>query len=64
VYLGTYKNHDMLICRQVDDMLIAGKDGVNVKAFAAKLSQKLKITCGDTPLRVTFNISDRRSGMR
>jgi Reverse transcriptase (RNA-dependent DNA polymerase). len=42
LYRGTFKGHDLIICRQVDDMLMAGKDDNIVQAFAHELSTKLK----------------------
>jgi hypothetical protein len=49
LYRGTFKGEDILLCRQVDDMLIAGSVSGIVKAFAKELSQKLKVMCGDAP---------------
>jgi hypothetical protein len=50
VYIAVnYDGYDMLICRQVDDMLLAGTDAYVVKEFAKDISSKLKVTCGDTP---------------
>jgi hypothetical protein len=54
LYRGSFKGHDMMICRQVDDMLLAGKDDEIVQQFARELSTKLKITCGKSP-STSFN---------
>jgi Reverse transcriptase (RNA-dependent DNA polymerase). len=49
LYRGSYKGQDMLICRQVDDMLLAGNDEHIVRDFATEISKKLKITYGSEP---------------
>jgi Reverse transcriptase (RNA-dependent DNA polymerase). len=49
LYRGTFKGHDILICRQVDDMLIAGKYTHIVKSFVAELATRLKVTCSSEP---------------
>jgi Reverse transcriptase (RNA-dependent DNA polymerase)./Integrase core domain. len=49
LYRGKYKGMDILICRQVDDMLLAGESANNVKDFAKDISSKLKVTFGDSP---------------
>jgi hypothetical protein len=49
LYRGTFKGKQILICRQIDDMLIAGEDMTVLKDFASELSKHLKITVGDKP---------------
>jgi hypothetical protein len=49
LYRGTFKDKQILICQQIDDMLIAGEDMTVVKDFASELSKHLKITVGDKP---------------
>jgi Reverse transcriptase (RNA-dependent DNA polymerase). len=49
LYRGKFKGYDLIICCQVDDMLMAGKDVAIVQEFANELSTKLKITCGKVP---------------
>jgi Reverse transcriptase (RNA-dependent DNA polymerase). len=49
LYRGMFKGQDILICGQVGDMLIAGKDGFLVKQFAKDIATTLKITCDDHP---------------
>jgi hypothetical protein len=49
LYRGTFNNKPILLCRQVDDMLLAGEDIPSVQAFAKELSKHLKITFGTTP---------------
>jgi hypothetical protein len=46
-YRGIFQDKDILICRQVDDMLIAGEDMAIVRKFAEELAKHLKITIGD-----------------
>jgi hypothetical protein len=51
LYCGMFKAKQILLCRQIDDMLVAGKDIMaTVKDFAAEISKHLKITIGDKPL--------------
>jgi hypothetical protein len=54
LYRGTFNNKPILICRQVDDMLIAGEDIPSAQAFAKELSKHLKVTFGTSP-SVHFN---------
>jgi hypothetical protein len=49
LYRGTFKTKQILICRQVDDMLIAGEDIHVVKEFAKEISKHLKVTIGEEP---------------
>jgi Reverse transcriptase (RNA-dependent DNA polymerase). len=66
LYRGLYKGHDLLLCRQVDDMLMAGKDANIIKQFAAEIASKLKVTCGTKP-STQFNgldILQTREGIR
>lgn len=49
LYRGKFRGCDILICRQVDDMLIAGADAGVVQEFAMDISTKLKVTCGKEP---------------
>jgi hypothetical protein len=49
LYRGTFKDKPIILCRQVDDMLIAGEDIPSVHAFAKELSTHLKVTFGTTP---------------
>jgi hypothetical protein len=47
VCIGEFlKGQDMLLCCQVDDMLMAGRDKKVVSEFATELSSKLKVTWG------------------
>lgn len=46
LYRGYFCQKLILVCRQVDDMLLAGEDMPTLQAFAADLSDKLKITFG------------------
>jgi hypothetical protein len=42
LYHGTYKGHDVLLCRQeVDDMLNAGADRVVLRSFAEDIGKHL-----------------------
>ena len=66
LYRGKFKSEDLLLCRQVDDMLIAGQNAAAVMEFAKELSLKLKVTCGDAP-STHFNgldILQTREGIR
>jgi hypothetical protein len=47
LYRGIFKGKDILICRQVDDMLLAGEDISIVKDFASEISKHLKVTVGE-----------------
>jgi hypothetical protein len=49
LYRGNFKGKQILICRQIDDMLVAGEDMKLVKDFASELSKHLKITIGNEP---------------
>lgn len=49
LYRGTYKGQDMLLCRQVDDMLMASNDSNIIKDFASEIAKRLKVTCGTKP---------------
>jgi hypothetical protein len=49
LYRGSFKKKQILICRQVDDMLIAGEDMCIVREFAEEISKHLKVTIGDKP---------------
>jgi Reverse transcriptase (RNA-dependent DNA polymerase). len=49
LYRGSYKGQDMLLCRQVDDMLMAGARDDIIKEFAAEIAIKLQVTCGSKP---------------
>mmetsp|Transcript_17200 Transcript_17200/g.32564 ORF Transcript_17200/g.32564 Transcript_17200/m.32564 type:complete len:440 (-) Transcript_17200:408-1727(-) len=49
LYRGIYKEKLILICRQVDDMLIAGEDINLVRTFAHELSTHLNVTIGEAP---------------
>jgi Reverse transcriptase (RNA-dependent DNA polymerase). len=44
LYQGVFQGNDILICRQVNDMVLAGKDPTVVQAFTKELSTKLKVT--------------------
>jgi hypothetical protein len=49
LYCGTYKGHDILLCHQVDDMLIAGKDQTMLRDFAVAIDQQLNVMISDGP---------------
>jgi len=49
LYRGMFKGKEILICRQVDDMLIAGEDMNIVRQFAEEISKHLKVTIGAQP---------------
>jgi hypothetical protein len=49
LYCCLFKGKQILICRQVDDMLIAGEDMSIVRNFAEEISKHLKVTIGDKP---------------
>jgi hypothetical protein len=49
LYRGIFRKKQILICRQVDDMLIAGEDICIVKEFAGEISKHLKVTIGEKP---------------
>jgi hypothetical protein len=49
LYRGTYKGRDILLCRQVDDMLIAGKEQAMLRDFASAIGKQLNVTIGDGP---------------
>jgi hypothetical protein len=52
VYRGTYKGHDVLICRQVDDFMFAAKD----RAICTELAETLqKGGEGRDPIKITIN---------
>lgn len=42
LYRGIFKGHDMLICRQVDDMLMAGSNANVIQEFAGEIAKCLK----------------------
>jgi Reverse transcriptase (RNA-dependent DNA polymerase). len=44
-----FKGQDMLLCRQVDDMLMAAKNKHIIQEFANDIGQKLKVTWGTKP---------------
>lgn len=49
LYRGNFHGCDILLCRQVDDMLIAGGDTKVVQDFAKDISTKLKVTWSNRP---------------
>jgi Reverse transcriptase (RNA-dependent DNA polymerase). len=49
LYCGEFKGHDMLICRQVDDMLMAGDDAKIIQEFAQEIAKHLKDTSSTKP---------------
>jgi hypothetical protein len=49
LYHGLFKDKQILICRQVDDMLIAGEDISIVREFALEISKHLNVTIGEEP---------------
>lgn len=49
LYRGTFRGHDILLCRQVDDMLIAGSNQSVLRAFATEIGKHLNVTIGDGP---------------
>jgi Reverse transcriptase (RNA-dependent DNA polymerase). len=49
LYRGSFHGCAILLCRQVDDMLIAGGDTKVVHDFAKDISTKLKVTWSDKP---------------
>jgi hypothetical protein len=49
LYRGIFNGKQILICRQVDDMLIAGEEMKIVREFAEEISKHLKVTIGDKP---------------
>jgi hypothetical protein len=49
LYKGTFKGKQILICRQVDDMLLAGEDVLIIREFATEISKHIKVTIGENP---------------
>jgi len=49
LYRGKFRDHDILLCRQVDDMLIAGSHKDVLCAFASALGEQLNVTFGNGP---------------
>lgn len=49
LYRGEFKGHDMLICRQVDDMLMAGDNADVIREFAGEIAKHLKVTSSTKP---------------
>jgi hypothetical protein len=49
LYRGIFKGKHILLCRQVDDMLIAGEEMSIVREFAKEISKHLKVTIGEKP---------------
>jgi hypothetical protein len=49
LYRGLFRDKQILICRQVDDMLIAGEDISIVREFALEISKHLNVTIGEEP---------------
>jgi hypothetical protein len=47
LYRGTYLGHDILLCRQVDDMLIAGTDRRILHDFSLAIGKELHVKIGD-----------------
>lgn len=53
-YKGNYKDKDILLCRQVVDMLLAGAEMSNLVSFVNEIGMKLKVTIGDK-LSIHYN---------
>jgi hypothetical protein len=49
LYRGHFHGRPILLCCQVDNMLIAGEDIASLQAFATELSTHLKVTFGMSP---------------
>jgi len=49
LYHGSFQSHNILLCHQVDDMLIAGSDMSILCAFAEAIGQRLNVTFGMGP---------------
>jgi len=49
LYRGTYKGETLLICRQVDDMLIAGANVATIKQFVNEIGRKINVTHSNGP---------------
>jgi hypothetical protein len=49
LYRGTYNGKLILICRQVDDMLIAGSNVNSIKKFIQEIESHLNVTYSDGP---------------
>jgi Reverse transcriptase (RNA-dependent DNA polymerase). len=49
LYRGTFKGELLLLCRQVDDMLIAGKNSDTIKLFVQEIASQLNVTHSDGP---------------
>lgn len=47
LYRGTFLDHDILICRQVDDMLLAGTNRRILQEFAIAIGKHIHVTIGD-----------------
>jgi Reverse transcriptase (RNA-dependent DNA polymerase). len=66
LYRGKYKGHDILLCRQVDDMLIAGANRNVLRSFAEEIGKHLHVKIGDGP-SVHYNgldITQTREGIK
>lgn len=66
LYRGTFHGETILLCRQVDDMLIAGKNVETIKKFVKEIGKNLNVTYSEGPSTKFngLNIKQTKEGIK